>query len=227
MKTEALFKGGGCILSAPFSYRYFKAEDSTLCHDWVNIIGDLSELTKRYGVECGRVYYPENNHNITTIVAEIETETLSKSKNSERMYELMVEELLIEMLREKSPGPEIRISSEAYNLMLSLRSELKTRYNTIKSIDAFVSDKGLSVSQFYLLYRQIFGISPKKDLIKTRIEHAKAMLERGQANLDEISELLGYDNYSHFSRQFKACVGVPPTKCKKICRKYHLLCLVI
>lgn len=60
------------------------------------------------------------------------------------------------------------------------------------------------------LYRQIFGISPKKDLQNVRIEHAKLLLSKGDCTVKEIAEMIGYDTEYYFIRKFKEITGKTP-----------------
>ena len=66
--------------------------------------------------------------------------------------------------------------------------------------------------QFYKIYKEIFGISPKKYLQEIRIEHAKTLLMQNKYMIREIAEMTGYKNQYHFIRQFKEYTGITPGK---------------
>ena len=74
---------------------------------------------------------------------------------------------------------------------------------------------GFSQSRFYAVYKALFGVSPVNDLINVRLNKGKSYLTMTKKSVEEISELLGYDNTTHFIRQFKDRVGVSPTKFRK------------
>lgn len=70
----------------------------------------------------------------------------------------------------------------------------------------------ISDTYFRKLFKQKFGISPKQYVIQRRIKHAASLIIAGYYTLQEISELCGYNDYKHFSVEFKKVIGVSPSK---------------
>lgn len=70
----------------------------------------------------------------------------------------------------------------------------------------------ISETYFRKLFKQKFGISPKQYIINQRIQHAASLIIAGYYSLTEISELCGYNDYKHFSVEFKKVMGVSPSK---------------
>lgn len=203
---------GACILYKPYSYRYFKAEDCELCHDWIHIDGDVASLAKKYNIEFNRFYYPEDSYSITDIVSGIEIENQTNNKHGKKMCKLKFEEILIKMSRESDESKTFKIDADTYNRLMQAHNILRTHYNEAQSIDNIAFMIGLSISRFYVLYRQIFGISPKQDLLNIRIAHAKELLSHKKYTVYEVAELTGYTNPYHFTRQFKSHTGLTPSQ---------------
>ena len=65
------------------------------------------------------------------------------------------------------------------------------------------------MAQFYDLYKEFFGISPKKDLQTVRIEHAINLL-KSNISVKECAEQIGYKNEYYFIRKFKEITGQTP-----------------
>ena len=65
---------------------------------------------------------------------------------------------------------------------------------------------------FRKLFNREFGISPKRYVIDHRIKYAASLIIAGYYSLQEISELCGYNDYKHFSTEFKKITGVSPSK---------------
>lgn len=59
-------------------------------------------------------------------------------------------------------------------------------------------------------FRSAFGCSPGEFVQRQRVEHARAQLIHGDADLCTIAFSTGFSDQSHFTRQFRASVGVPP-----------------
>jgi AraC-like DNA-binding protein len=58
-------------------------------------------------------------------------------------------------------------------------------------------------SQFYNYYVNFFKTTPKSDIINARIEKAKNLLTNQELKVNQVSEICGFKNISHFTRAFK------------------------
>ena len=70
----------------------------------------------------------------------------------------------------------------------------------------------LSEVYFRKLFKKEFNMSPKQYVINRRIKYAASLIISGYYTLQEISELCGYNDYKHFSVEFKKIIGVSPSK---------------
>lgn len=70
------------------------------------------------------------------------------------------------------------------------------------------------VSPFYLahVFKSSFGYSPMQYRLRRRIGEAQSLLLSTDLAVTEIAAQVGYDNSSHFNRQFSKFVGLPPLK---------------
>ena len=80
------------------------------------------------------------------------------------------------------------------------------------SLQAAAEMSHISDVYFRRLFNREFGISPKRYVIEHRIKHAASLIIAGYYSLQEISELCGYNDYKHFSIEFKKITGVSPSK---------------
>lgn len=76
--------------------------------------------------------------------------------------------------------------------------------------------KSLHISPAYLqeLYKSTFGVSCRADVISSRIEAAKTLLDGTTLSVAEVGYRCGYNSPVHFSRQFSAVTGMSPSKWK-------------
>lgn len=65
-----------------------------------------------------------------------------------------------------------------------------------------------------------YNMAPYKLLAQHRMHTAKQLLETGDMNVAEISELMGYKYQNSFAKAFRECFGVPPKELMKS-RKYY------
>ncbi|MEM9687011.1 MAG: response regulator, partial [Bacteroidota bacterium] len=70
----------------------------------------------------------------------------------------------------------------------------------------------LSRSQFYRKIKTLTGQSANQFLRNIRLQRARQMLEKGQANVSEICYTVGFSSPSYFTKCFKTHFGVLPTE---------------
>jgi AraC family transcriptional regulator, arabinose operon regulatory protein len=115
-------------------------------------------------------------------------------------------------LRERTAFPE---KKTRYFLSFSeLRNELYHSPSTHFSVEQLASRMNLSKSFFQHTYKELFGCSVVTDMIHSRLEYAKYLLDNSSLSVAVISRMCGYDNDTHFMRQFKKFVGATPSQYK-------------
>lgn len=70
----------------------------------------------------------------------------------------------------------------------------------------------LSIKYFGKIFKDCFGVSPCQYQIKNRIAYARFLIENTDNSIKEIAIQLGYPDPYTFTKQFKQCIGVAPTK---------------
>jgi AraC-like DNA-binding protein len=78
---------------------------------------------------------------------------------------------------------------------------------------------GLSVSQVERYFYRIFHLTPRQMIIRTRLNAASNMLQ-GKMSVTDVAAACGYHDHSAFTRQFKATIGVTPTKYRAVLRSH-------
>ncbi|MGN0606873.1 MAG: helix-turn-helix domain-containing protein, partial [Oscillospiraceae bacterium] len=73
----------------------------------------------------------------------------------------------------------------------------------------------ISRSHLQRLYKQLFSISIKEDIISARIKRAMQFLSHTDMRIQEIAIQCGYNNENHFIRQFKEKTGITASYYRK------------
>ncbi|WP_081285315.1 AraC family transcriptional regulator [Tritonibacter mobilis] len=87
---------------------------------------------------------------------------------------------------------------------------IRENYAAPLSVDAMARDAGMSVPVFHRAFKSVTGTSPLQYLKATRLARAKGFILSDGLPANEAARRVGYDNPSHFSREFKKHFGVSP-----------------
>jgi transcriptional regulator GlxA family with amidase domain len=94
--------------------------------------------------------------------------------------------------------------------VLKAQQWMEAHYAESILIDAVAKMVGISSRHFKRRFRKATGESPLTYLQNLRIEAAKDKLATTQANVNEITYMIGYEDSSTFRRLFKKQVGISP-----------------
>lgn len=188
--------------------RKFSSPDSPLIHDWFHARG-LKPLMEKYELEFNKPYTLPYSSFITEIVSETEFESIRKRNCYENIINSQIELLFAKISRARNETCD-QSSNAHFKEFVALRNEVMLTYNNAWSTEKMAARVKMSVSKFYEVYKEIFGVTPQKDLQEARIEHAKNLLLQNKCSVSEAASAVGYSNVYHFIRQFKKMCNVTP-----------------
>ena len=203
----------GVILYRPGTPQYFYSRENLL-HDWFHFEASYEEIPL-CAFRPDRVYYPSCHRFLTKAVAELETEFFAGHYGGQILMDGRIKELFIRLERDLTREKEPSVDHETLEKFRFLRGEMLSSPEERFSVADLAQKAGISPSRFHALYKNIFGTSPCNDLICARIRQAKNSLIAGTDRIETIAEALGYENTTHFIRQFKSRVGESPSSYRK------------
>ena len=80
------------------------------------------------------------------------------------------------------------------------------------SVEKLADKCGIGQSYFQRLFKEKYGVPPKKYIIQLKINHACELLRLERYSVTQISELCNFSDVYFFSRQFKEYMGITPTQ---------------
>lgn len=89
---------------------------------------------------------------------------------------------------------------------------MESNYADDLSIEEIANYTGRSLSAFKRDFKKCSTLSPRKWLIRRRLEAAHELIRKGGRKVSEICLEVGFKNLSHFSKIYKSMYGVPPTE---------------
>jgi AraC family transcriptional regulator, exoenzyme S synthesis regulatory protein ExsA len=132
---------------------------------------------------------------------------------SENLLKLKFEELLVNILSNNAhPTLKCFLSELCKSSKPSLKEIMEANFFSNLSRDEFARLCGRSLSSFKQEFKVIFQTTPGKWLQEKRLEYSRYLLETTDSSIDEICEISGFENRSHFIRVFKGKYDITPGK---------------
>lgn len=207
-QTHTLEKGA-FIVFAPGTPHAFVAQGALL-HDWLHISGEMKQLMNAYGLQPDTLYQADQSAGVSDIVAFLENEFFAQRPYWNELALAKLHEMLIRVshcVYRTQLQPHVR--DETAEHLREIRTRILTSPWHSWSIPELAQAVSLSPSRLHAVYKAVFGISPRHDLILIRIEKAKMLLQSG-LSVTAVAEQLGYSSVYHFIRQFKQITGTTP-----------------
>lgn len=93
----------------------------------------------------------------------------------------------------------------------AVRSQIDQHYASMNTLGGLARSVGMSPFHFARIFRELVGVPPHSYLRRTRLKQAARNLREG-ASVTEACFSSGFQNLSHFSRQFHRHFGVKPSE---------------
>jgi len=200
---------GSFIVFSPGTPHGFVAHEALL-HDWLHLSGEMGELMNRFGLSLNHLYQTDQSAGISDIVAFLENEFFIRRPYWPELSQAKLHEMLIRISHcVHAPQLPLHVRDETAEHLREVRTRILSSPWHSWSIAELAQKVNLSESRLYAVYKAVFGISPRKDLILFRIEKAKMLLQSG-SSVSSVAEQLGYGSVYHFIRQFKQLTGITP-----------------
>lgn len=204
-KTHSLIPGT-CIILTPGTPHELYTDGCDLVHDWMHFFPTDEAVFSKLKIEINAFFTLTENDFITSMIKHCEDELIFKDDYYRELISAEVSRMMINIARFSCGNGNHRYG----NVMRKLRIDIYRHPSHYYSVEDMYKNLGLSRSRFTVLYKEIFGVSPKSDLISARVSKATYLLSLGNHTLTEVSEMSGWSNVYHFIRQFKAEVGTTP-----------------
>ncbi|WP_281085990.1 helix-turn-helix domain-containing protein [Eubacterium ruminantium] len=106
----------------------------------------------------------------------------------------------------------VKLDKRDADLIEKLRANIQLSpaedYNVIR----IAGELGVSKSKLVRLFRSMYGTSIHSYVQEQRLEYAASLFNSGYGNVTEVATLAGYNNLSHFAKEFTKRYGITPKK---------------
>ena len=193
---------------------YYYGKDKTEVY-WIHFTGkNVEDLLNQYDFPNNKnVFFAGFSSDYEYFYTKIIQELQLERKNYTDMISLFFKQLLIVvnrfLIEEKKSNTEIQ------NKIEKATHYFNEHYNEEINIDDFAASINMSTCYFIRCFRQIVRVSPLQYILSLRMSNAKNLLGNTTYNINEIAQIVGYENQLYFSRLFRKNVGVSPSEYRK------------
>ncbi len=105
------------------------------------------------------------------------------------------------------------VNSEGNSSLIAKAIELiNEEYDQQLRVESIASEVGMSVSGFHHHFKAVTAMSPLQYQKRLRLQEARRLLLGGGLNATDVAFRVGYNDSSHFSREYKDLFGLPPKR---------------
>lgn len=216
-EEETIVHAGHMVLyrpREPQKYEYY-AKDQVEVY-WVHFTGNnVTNLLRSYGLTNDkRVFHCGSGSEYQYLFRAMIKELQMCQDSYPEMLEMYLRQIFIKLQRHFKFSVNT-VNSHAAEEIDKAISYFSEHYNEPISIDDYAEQNHVSASWFIRNFRLYAGITPKQFILQKRIYNAETLLQNTQYNINEIAQIVGYDNPLYFSRIFQKAKGLSPSEYRK------------
>ncbi len=127
---------------------------------------------------------------------------------------LIVREIIFRLLKGEQGGwlQHTTILSGHSHRIAGALERLRKDFNQPLRIEDFAQDVGMSVSSFHHHFKAVTGMSPVQFQKRIRLQEARRLMLSENFDAAHAGFRVGYDDTSHFNREYKRHFGQPPRR---------------
>lgn len=195
-----------CIMYPPMTPIYYESRGETYHHEeWIQFVSDDPELKEPY-VPIARPVKLANPNAVREIMRLLAYENIAGFPEREKSMQLMMDLMMCKLHDSCIDTESVKADSE----LIRLRSEIYLHPEKHWTVQKMAELVFLSESRLHTMYKETFNITCMNDVIQSRIQYAKNMLECTDKPVSDIAMACGYRGNEHFCRQFKEKTGFTP-----------------
>lgn len=198
---KKMLPGDCVIVTEGMLNRYGGTDGETFVEDTLNFAGPIAEMMQQSGVLRSGVFFIGQVRKLKIIHELLMEGTIDSHLDAAfRLQQLLMKIYLAserEKWQEKHP-------------IDSCLQEIADAPEKWWNVQELAEICGLSETHLRRLFLERTGYSPKEYIDRQKMRMAEEMLLMTEKNIGEIAQSLGYVDPFHFSRRFKAVMGISP-----------------
>ncbi len=209
-KGEIALTSGDVFLYRPNVPQHYRITDTTTFF-WIHFSGTEAERLVSFFKDD--VYSVGELYELEKFCKSFYIDYNTVNRYNELIYEGRLISLFGELSRRIS-GINIKDNASFSKIQKALVL-MNENYRAGYSNEELAKTCNMSKYYFIKVFKETVGVTPQKYHTSLIISKSKQLLENTDYNVNEIAQLLGFDDAMYFSRLFKKSVGMSPTDHRK------------
>ncbi|QYR22780.1 AraC family transcriptional regulator [Paenibacillus sp. sptzw28] len=201
------------IIFSPATSHLYRELDNPFVNDWFHCEGiEMMEFLQELNLPLDTLIKAIDPLLITRYIRDMHSINRLGGPLREKIIDSDIRSLFMKLsnLLERAVLPDK--TSRYFRQFSELRNELYSSPQIHLPVEQIASRVNLSKSYFQHIYKELFGCSVVSDIIQSRLEYAKYLLGNSSLSIAAIAKMCGYENDTHFMRQFKRFTGITPSQ---------------
>ena len=104
--------------------------------------------------------------------------------------------------------------------LTALRRDIYLNPERNWSVASMATNLIINQNRFIALYSQLFGVTPKHDVVNARVQKAKMLMYMETISIRDIAHMSGFQNEYYFSTVFKRITGMTPNEYRRNLKRF-------
>jgi len=175
------------------------------------IMEDVAEATDLGGRRLDTLCRPEGGARLGALVAAIREEALQPGNGQALAIEGLLDALVVGLLRLVPAAPAWPDHAANDARIARAIALVRSRLAEEISLDDMARAATMSRFHFSRRFREATGSTPYAFLIRSRVDRATELLQRGRHSISEAAIDAGFRDFGRFRRAFRAVHGITPS----------------
>lgn len=179
-----------------------------------------SEFCMANDIDTGQILFTNlvSNSNATDRYEKVVEEYTGEKDYKNAGIRSAVLDLLVYLCRNyaiKSEGKGTAYTSKTIENIKTSIGYIKANFYKNLTVDKLAFEVGLSKYYFTREFKKVTGQTVVTYINMIRCEHAKKLLSQKNYTVGEICKMVGFENFSYFSKTFRGMTGILPSEYRK------------
>ncbi len=192
------------IVFQPDQPHRYRADDEDYMDSWMwaNFQPSLLDAGFPYGAPVN-LSHPEAYYSLFHILCNAYFSTTPRR-------EMIIDNLGSAFLQMLSDEVDDIPHSDLYYTLVRIRREIYNHPEYDWNVPGMARKAAVSTGYLQKIYKEFFGITCNNEIISSRIQAARELLNSTNLSVEDIAQTCGYQNTEHFIRQFRSYTGYTP-----------------